>query len=92
MQRSRSSEEQVIGVLEAVGSGQKVAGVCREHGISHGTYIRWKAKFGGMDVSEARHLRELEEKNRRLEHAVADPTLGELRNSAKRGFFPALSI
>jgi putative transposase len=75
MRRSRFSEEQVIGVLKAVESGQKVADVCREHGISQGTYFRWKAKFGGMDVSEARRLRELEEENRRLKHAVADLTL-----------------
>jgi putative transposase len=75
MRRSRFSEEQVIGVLKAVESGRKVADVCREHGISQGTYFRWKAKFGGMDVSEARRLRELEEENRRLKHAVADLTL-----------------
>jgi putative transposase len=75
MRRSRFSEEQVIGVLKAVESGQKVADVCREHGISQGTYFRWKAKFGGLDVSEARRLRELEEENRRLKHAVAELTL-----------------
>ena len=75
MRRSRFSEEQVIGVLKAVESGQKVADVCREHGISQGTYFRWKAKFGGLDVSEARRLRELEEENRRLKHAAAELTL-----------------
>jgi len=75
MRRSRFSEEQVIGVLKAVESGQKVADVCRERGISQGTYFRWKAKYGGMDVSEARRLRELEEENRRLKHAVAELTL-----------------
>jgi putative transposase len=75
MRRSRFSEEQVIGVLKAVESGQKVADVCREHGISQGTYFRWKAKYGGLDVSEARRLRELEEENRRLKHAVAELTL-----------------
>ena len=75
MRRSRFSEEQVIGVLKAVESGQKVADVCRERGISQGTYFRWKAKYGGMEVSEARRLRELEEENRRLKHAVAELTL-----------------
>lgn len=75
MRRSRFSEEQVIGVLKAVESGRKVSDVCREHGISQGTYFRWKAKYGGMDVSEARRLRELEEENRRLKHAVAELTL-----------------
>lgn len=49
--------------------------VCREHGISEGTYYRWKAKFGGMDVSEARRLRELEQENRRLKAAMAELTL-----------------
>jgi len=62
-------------VLKSVESGQKVADVCRQHGISQGTYFRWKAKYGGLEVSEARRLRELEEENRRLKHAVADLTL-----------------
>jgi putative transposase len=75
MRKSRFSEEQIIGVLKAVESGRKVADVCREHGIAEGTYFRWKAKYGGMGVSEARRLRELEEENRRLKHAVAELTL-----------------
>ncbi len=75
MRKSRFSEEQIIGVLKAVESGQKVADVCREQGIAQGTYFRWKAKFGGLEVSEARRLRELEEENRRLKHAVAELTL-----------------
>jgi putative transposase len=75
MRRSRFSEEQIIGVLKAVDSGRKVADVCREKGISDGTYFRWKAKYGGLEVTEARRLRELEEENRRLKHAVAELTL-----------------
>jgi len=75
MRKSRFSEEQIIGVLKAVESGRKVAEVCREQGISEGTYFRWKAQFGGLEVSEARRLRELEEENRRLKHAVAELTL-----------------
>ena len=75
MRKGRSSEEQVIGVLKAVESGRKVADVCREHGIAQGTYFLWKAKYGGQEVSEARRLRELEEENRRLKHAVAELTL-----------------
>jgi putative transposase len=75
MRKGRFSEEQVIGVLKAVESGRKVADVCREHGIAQGTYFRWKAKYGGLEVSEARRLRELEEENRRLKHAVAELTL-----------------
>lgn len=75
MRKSRFSEEQIIGVLKAVESGRKVADVCREQGISEGTYFRWRAKLGGLEVSEARRLRELEEENRRLKHAVAELTL-----------------
>ena len=75
MRKSRFSEEQIIGVLKAVETGRKLIDVCREQGISQGTYFRWKAKFGGLDVTEARRLRSLEEENRRLKHAVADLTL-----------------
>lgn len=75
MRKSRFSEEQIIRVLGQVEGGQRVKEVCREHGISQGTYHRWKAKYGGLDVSEARRLRELEEENRRLKAAVAELTL-----------------
>ena len=75
MRKSRFSEAQIIGLLKAVETGRKVADVCREQGIAEGTYFRWKAKYGGLEVSEARRLRELEEENRRLKHAVADLTL-----------------
>ncbi len=64
MRRSRFSEEQVTGVLKSLESGQKVADVCRQHGISQGTYFRWKAKYGGLEVSEARRLRALAGKKR----------------------------
>ena len=73
--KKRFTEEQIIGVLKAVETGRKVAEVCREKGISEGTYFRWKAKYGGLEISEARRLRELEEENRRLKHAVAELTL-----------------
>ena len=75
MRKSKFSEEQIIRVLGQVESGQRVKEVCREHGISEGIYHRWKAKYGGLDLSEARRLRELEEENRRLEAAVAELTL-----------------
>lgn len=62
-------------MLKSVESGQKVADVCREHGISQGTYSRWKSKYGGLDVSDARRLSELEGENDQLKHAVAELTL-----------------
>lgn len=75
MRKNRFSEEQIIRVLNQVEDGTAVKDACREHGISQGTYYRWKAKFGGLEVSEARRLRELETENRRLKSAVADLTL-----------------
>lgn len=75
MRKSRFSEQQIVGILKAVESGRKVSDVCREHGVSEGTYFRWKAKFGGLEVSDVQRMRELEEENRRLKHAVAELTL-----------------
>lgn len=75
MRKSRYSEEQIIRVLDEVRSGQKVKDVCREHGIAEGTYYRWRAKYGDLEISEARRLRELEQENRRLKAAVAELTL-----------------
>jgi len=75
MKKSRFSEEQIIRILGRVEAGELVKDVCRDVGISENTYYRWKAKFGGMDVSEARRLKELELENRRLKTAVAELTL-----------------
>ncbi len=75
MRRSRFTEEQIIGVLKDALAGAKVAELVRKHGISEHTFYRWKAKYGGMEVSEARRLKLLEEENRRLKSVVADLTL-----------------
>lgn len=75
MRKSRFSEEQIIRVLQEVESGRLVKEVCRETGISEGTYYRWKSKYGGMDVNDARRLKELEQENRRLKSALAEVML-----------------
>ena len=75
MKKTRYSEEQIIGVLKQLEAGQKVSDVAREMGVSEATLYQWKSKYGGMDVNEARRLRELEEENRRLKHLVADLSL-----------------
>ncbi len=68
--RKRYSEEQIIGVLKESEAGMKTAELCRKHGISEGTFYKWKSKFGGMDVSDAKRLRTLEDENRRLKLAL----------------------
>ncbi len=77
MRKSRYSEEQIIRVLQEVESGRTVKEVCREYGVATATYYNWKSKYGGMEVNDARRLRELELENRRLKKAVADLTLRE---------------
>ena len=75
MRKSRYSEEQIIAILKKVEAGTFGEEVCRKHGISRQTIYRWKAKYGGMDVSEARRLRQFEDENRRLKQMVADQAL-----------------
>ena len=71
----RHTEEQIIGVLKESEAGMKTSELCRKHGISDATFYKWKDKYGGLTISEARRLRVLEEENRRLKHIVADLTL-----------------
>jgi putative transposase len=75
MKKVRFSEEQIIRILKQYESGQKVADLAREHGVSEATIYGWKSKYGGLEVSEAQRLRSLEEENRRLKHLVADLSL-----------------
>ena len=75
MKKVRHSEEQIIGILKEAEAGIAVAELCRKYGISDQTYYNWRAKYGGMSVSDARKLKQIEEENRRLKHLVADLTL-----------------
>jgi len=75
MKRSRFSEEQIIGILREQEAGSPTAEVCRRHGISTATFYAWKAKFGGMEVSDAKRLRSLEDENAKLKRLLADAML-----------------
>lgn len=75
MKRKRYSEEQIIGFLKQVDAGVPLEQLRREHGFSGSTFYQWKRKFGGMEVSDARKLKALEEENRKLKRIVADQAL-----------------
>ena len=75
MKGKRFSEDKIIGILKEAEAGVKLSDLCRTHGFCEQTYYRWKSKYGGMDVSEARRLKQLEEENRRLKQMVADLSL-----------------
>ena len=75
MKRKRFTEEQIIAILKEAEMGIGVADLARKHGIAENTFYRWKAKYGGMEVSDARKLKQLEEENRRLKRVVADQAL-----------------
>jgi putative transposase len=75
MRKSRFSEEQIIGVLKEHQAGLPVAEICRRHGISDATFYTWRSKYGGLEVSEAKRLKTLEEENRKLKKLLAEQML-----------------
>ncbi len=75
MKKSRYKETQIVGILKEVEVGRQVKDVCREYGISDGTYYNWKSKYGGMEASDIKKLRDLKDENRRLKQMYADLSL-----------------
>ena len=75
MKRKRSSEEQIIGILKEHEAGIAVADLCRKHGVSDASIYKWKARYGGLDVSEARRLKQLEDENSKLKRLLAEAML-----------------
>jgi len=75
MKRKRFREEQIIGILKEHDLGAKTADLCRKHGVSEATFYNWKNKFGGMDVSEAKRLKQLQDENGKLKKLLADAML-----------------
>ena len=75
MKKTRYTETQIVKVLKEVEGGRLVKEICREYGISDGTYYNWKSKYGGMELSDVKKLKELEDENRRLKSMFADLSL-----------------
>jgi putative transposase len=75
MKRSRFTEEQIVAILREQEAGTSTADVCRRHGVSSATFYKWKARYGGLDVSDARRLKALEDENRKLKKLLAEAML-----------------
>ncbi len=75
MKRSRFSEEQIIGILKEHQAGMSATDLCRKYGFSDATFYKWRSKYGGMEVSEARRLKSLEDENRKLKKLLAEQML-----------------
>ncbi len=75
MKKTRYTETQIVKILKEVEGGRLVKEICREYGISDGTYYNWKSKYGGMELSDVKKLKELEDENRRLKSMFADLSL-----------------
>jgi len=75
MKAKRFTEEQIIGILKQAQAGMKIVDLCRIHGISDATFYNWRTKYGGMEVSDAKRLKQLEEENRKLKQMLADSML-----------------
>lgn len=84
MKKSRFTESQIVSILKETDAGMKVDDVCRKHGISSATYYNWKSKYGGMDASDVKRLKELQEENDKLKKMFADVSL---ENAAMKDLF-----
>ena len=94
MKKSRYSEEQIIGILKEHEAGMKTAELCRKHNVSAATFYQWKAKFGGLEVNDAKKLRHLEQENAKLKRVVADLTLDNvvLKDLLSKNVWSAASL